>query len=83
MSHRSKGDMMKFTAYLSLLFLVCGLVFLVKPQISWYLAEGRAFGQYGQKEMPAERKKAHLIRGVVLVLLGLPGLVQLVQVFMA
>lgn len=76
---RLGGVSMSVTACISLLFFVCGVVFLLKPQLSWYLAEGRAYGKYGEKEMPKERKKAHLIRGAVLFLLGLYGLVKLIQ----
>lgn len=71
---------MSFFDYLSLLFLISGVIFLFWPQLSWYLAEGRAYGRYGAKEMPEDRKKAHLFRGVVLTLLGLPGLIQLIQI---
>ena len=63
----------------SLLFFVSGVIFLAKPQLCSYLTEGRAYGSYGAKEMPKDRKKAHLARGAVLTLLGLYGPVQLIQ----
>lgn len=61
-----------FGLLVSILFLVPGAVFLVKPQVSWYLKEGRA---YGKKEMPEDRKTPHRIRGAVLFAIGLMGVV--------
>lgn len=55
----------------SILFFVPGAVFLVKPEVSWYFKEGRA---YGKKEMPEDRKMPHRVRGAVLFVIGLTGM---------
>ena len=38
------------------LFLGFGLLFWIRPEVSWFFKEGRAYGKYGEKEMPEDPK---------------------------
>ena len=59
------------------LFLGFGLLFWIRPEVSWFFKEGRAYGKYGEKEMPEDRKQAHRIRGIVFFAVGVIGLIPL------